>query len=78
MTSRKQGEGVSIYVTLGKTQFSVPEGVRKSQNLRDIIYSRFLRGSSTGLCQVGPAKVKSILFTEGSPEVKIRSHNLFL
>ena len=33
------------------------------------------RGSSTGLCWVGPAKVKaskSILFTEGSPEVEIK------
>ena len=32
------------------------------------------RGSSTDLCWVGPTKVKaskSILFTEGSPEVEI-------
>ena len=35
--------------------------------------------SCTGLVTVGPAKVKackSILFTEGSPEVKIRKNNL--
>ena len=44
-------------------------------------YSRFsrrctARGSSTGLCCVGPAKVKaskSVLFTEGSPELKIKN-----
>ena len=45
------------------------------------IYSRFLRhctarGSSSGLCWVGPAKVKaskSNLFTEGYPEVEIKN-----
>ena len=49
------------------------------------IYSQLLRsctarGSSTGLFQGGPTKVKarkSILFTEGSPEVKRKSEYLF-
>ena len=50
------------------------------------IYSWFsrhctARGSSTGLCQVGPAKVKaykSILLNEGSPEVEIKNACLIL
>ena len=43
---------------------------------KDIIHSWLSRCSttrepSTGLCRGGPAKVKSILITEGSPEVEI-------
>ena len=48
---------------------------------RLVMYSQFsrlstARGFCTGLATVGPAKVKafkSILFTEGSPEVKIKN-----
>ena len=47
--------------------------------VRSLTYSWFsrystTRGSSTGLCRVGPAKVKaskSIIYTEGPPEVEI-------
>ena len=49
------------------------------------MYSQFFRsctdwGSVTDLCHRGPAKVKagkSILFTEGSPEVERKSEHLF-
>ena len=55
------------------------------ENNTSIIHSRFLRsctarGSCTDLCRRGPAKVKareSILFTEGSHEVKRKSKHLF-
>ena len=38
------------------------------------------RGSSTGLCRRGPTKVKackSIIFSEGSPEVERKSEHWF-
>ena len=50
----------------------------------DYLYSQLsrkctARGFSTGLCRRGPAKVKAckfVLFTEGSPEVEMKSEHL--
>ena len=58
---------------------------RAKRYVGTFIFGQFLRsctarGSDTGLCCRGPAKVrarKSILFTEGSPRVERKSEHLF-
>ena len=77
-----RGSGVKIQRILSSTA-SKQNLMRKVLSIRPkgLIYSWFswcctARGSGTGLSQVGPAWVKaskSVLFTEGSPEVEIKN-----